>query len=147
MYPLQHIIISAPLATAVGLFTRSLPAGLLCFFSGFLIDVDHFLEYTKYYGLNHPRPSKIFQACAKMASTEERGRIKCLFLIFHGVEFALLFWIAYALSANIYLLAIACGYSAHLIADASYNSIKPQAYFITIRIKHKFETAKLIRAR
>ena len=41
MLPSKHIMVSVPLGIAVGFFTQSVFAGLSCFLSGVLVDVDH----------------------------------------------------------------------------------------------------------
>lgn len=146
MLPIKHIAVSAPLAVTLGWLTESLWAGMLCFFSGFLVDLDHMLEYLLYYGLKDVRPKKVYHACANMANWEEEGKVNRIFLVLHAAEIAIALWVGYAFTQNIYLLAAALGYSAHLIMDASANAIKPSAYFLTTRIKNGFRMVKLVRS-
>ncbi|MBN3037984.1 MAG: hypothetical protein JW869_01045 [Candidatus Omnitrophica bacterium] len=147
MSPIKHIAVSAPLGIAVAVVTQSTLAGMLCFFSGFLIDIDHLVEYTMYYGFGDFRFKSIYAACAKMANREEEGGVKRIFFFLHTAEIAILLWVGYFFSKNIYFLAIALGYSGHLIMDGTANAISPWAYFITSRIKNGFRTASFVRTK
>lgn len=147
MLPSRHIIISLPLGATVGLFTQSVPAGLLCFFSGILIDVDHAIDYVIHYGLKNFDYKEIYRACKNMAKSEEEGGVKKLYFLLHAIEFAILLWIGYLFSRNLYLLSIAIGYTGHLIIDVAGNGkiTKPIAYSIAFRIANGFDRIKLIR--
>lgn len=145
MLPSRHIALSFPLGLATGLFTQSAIFGFLCFFSGVLIDIDHLIDYLANRGLETLNVVKIYRSCGKMAYPETEGGTKKIFLIFHAIEIAILLWVGYALSKNLYFLSIAIGYTGHLAADAIFNAnIRPQSYFILWRIINRFKTAKLI---
>lgn len=143
MLPAKHIILSLPLGAVVGFFAQSVPAGLLCFFSGVLIDIDHLIEYVIHFGIKNLNLKKIYQTCAKMAKRKEEGGVKKLYLLLHAGEIAILLWAGFVLFRNIYLLSIALGYTGHLILDVAHNALKPWAYFLSLRIKNGFNTTKL----
>ena len=145
MLPSRHIIVSIPLGAAVGFFTESFLAGLLCFLSGIIIDIDHLIEYTIHYDWRIPNFKEVYQACSKMANREEEGGTKKLYLVLHVGEIAILLWIGFLFSKNIYLLSIALGYSMHITMDAMANALKPWAYFLTWRMKNGFNTRELSR--
>lgn len=147
MLPSRHIMISLPLAIAVGSFTQSVLAGLLCLFSGVLVDADHLIEYIIHYGCKSLNFKEIYRACTEMTKPEEEGGVKKLHLFFHSLEICILLWIGYALSKNFYLLSIALGYTGHLIMDIIGNSkiIKPLSYFTTLRAINGFNTSKIVR--
>ncbi len=147
MSPAKHIIVSLPLGAAVGFFTESFLAGLLCFLSGVFIDLDHLIEYTIHYGWRIRNFKEVYLTCGKMANREEEGGVKKLYLILHAGEIAILLWIGFLFSRNIYLLSIALGYSTHITMDAMANVVKPWAYFLTWRMKNGFNTIKLSRLR
>lgn len=148
MLPSRHIIVSLPLGAAVGFFTQFALAGILCFFSGVLIDADHIIEYVIHYGLRNFNFKEMYQSCAKMANREEEGGVKKLFLVFHWGEIAILLWMGFIFTKNIYILSIAIGYTGHIILDvAANNALKPSTYFISTRIKNGFRTADLIKNR
>lgn len=152
MLPSRHIIVSLPLGAAVGFFTESFFAGLLCFFCGVLIDIDHLIEYLIHYGL---RPftsfgstlKEVYQTCGGMLSREGKCAVKKIYLIFHAVELVILLWVVFAFNKNIYLFSIASGYTAHLIMDIAINPMRPSAYFIVFRIKNSFDALKFARNR
>ena len=146
MLPSRHIIVSLSLGGGLAFFTQSLSAGLLCFFSGVLIDVDHFFDYAVNCGLKGLTFKNTYQTCAAMPALKEKSRLKRIFIVFHMAEIAILLWIAFALSGNIYLMAIALGYTAHLILDSvgGIGILKPQTYFVTFRIKNGFKLNKLL---
>ena len=146
MQPSRHIIVSIPLSIAVGYFTKSIIASGLCFFSGVLIDIDHLIEYVIHFGLRTFNLREIYQACEKMADSEEEGGVKRLYLIFHAVEIAALLWGASAVFKNVFVFAAALGYSVHLFMDLKFNhQVKPMAYFLLWRMKHGFSTASLLK--
>lgn len=145
MLPSRHVIVSVPLGIAVGLFTESLFAGILCFLSGLLVDLDHIIEYIIHFGLK-PLSYKEFRlVCSKMPNQNEEGGVKKLYLLFHAAEIAILLWVGFMFSKNIYLLSMALGYTSHLVMDASVKVLKPGAFFISVRCKNDFDTTKLAR--
>ncbi|MBL7085106.1 MAG: hypothetical protein ISS43_03235 [Candidatus Omnitrophica bacterium] len=142
----RHIMVSLPLGAAVAAFTQSAIAGLLCFLSGVLIDADHLIEYSIHYGLKASILKEIYRACGNMVNREGKGAaVKKIHLFFHAGEIAILLWLGFLFSKNLYLLSIALGYTGHLIMDMCGNPIKPWAYFITVRIKNSFNTIRLMR--
>lgn len=145
MLPSRHIIVSLPLGVTVGFFTQSILAGILCFLTGVLIDVDHFIEYAIHYGLKNFNFKEFYQTCRKMARRIEEGGVEKLYLVFHAIEIAILLWLSFIFTKNIYLLAIALGYTGHIILDVAANEAKPHAYLISWRMKNGFRTAGFIK--
>ena len=118
---------------------------VIVFFSGVLIDADHLVEYIKHYGLKTLNFKAIYRTCKNMPNQIKTGGVKKLYLFLHAAELAILLWISFAFTANLYLLSIALGYTVHLIMDASANTLRPSAYFIASRIKNNFSAIKLMR--
>lgn len=145
MKPPKHVIASLSLGAIVWSFTQSQVAGLLCFLSGVLIDVDHLIDYTIHYGLKTFNFREIYQACERLARRKEEGGVKNIYLIFHAAEIAILLWLGFVFTHNIYLLSIALGYTGHLIMDTPNSEIKPSAYFLSLRMKKGFRTKELAR--
>ena len=111
-----------------------------------MIDIDHFIEYVIHFGLRSFNLIDIYQACEKMADSEEEGGVKRLYLIFHAIEIAALLWLVFAVFKNVLVFAAALGYSVHLFMDLKFNhQIKPTAYFLLWRMKHGFSTASLLK--
>jgi len=136
MKPSRHIIASALLSGVLWFFTKSFFAAGLCFVSGVLIDVDHVIEYIIHYGARGLNLKKVYKACEDM-------RFNRLYLVFHTAELGILLWAATVLTQNIYLLALASGYSLHLILDIVGNQVHPLYYFFILRLLHKFHTERL----
>ncbi len=141
MLPSRHIIASVSLGAVIAYFTQSLSAGLLCLVSGVLIDIDHFFEYIMHHGLSNLNPGYIYRACERLSYPEKEGGVKKLYLLFHVAEIAVLLWAGFLFTRNIYILALAAGYTLHLVMDAATNKIKPYAYFMSFRMKNRFNTA------
>ena len=145
MLPSRHIVVSLPLAAGVGFFTQSVLAGFLCFASGVLIDIDHLIEYTIYHGFNPFGFRRFYRACREMLQPENRDGVKKIYLILHAGEIAISLWVLFLFNANIHLLALALGYTGHLIMDACANVLKPGSYFMFSRIRNGFSTIKLVK--
>ena len=143
MLPSRHIIVSLSLGGGVAVFTQSLFAGLLCLFSGVLIDADHIVDYLINWGLKDFNFRNIYRTFIEIFNQGEKGRIKKVYLIFHMAEIAILLWISVMFTKNIYLLSIALGYTVHLVMDSMTRWLRPQAYFISFRMKNGFESDRL----
>ncbi len=143
MRPSKHIIASLTIGALLWLFTRSLYAGLLCFASGVLVDLDHILEYIIHHGWKGLSFKNMYEACEQTEKQKGDMRFKKLYIIFHTGEAALLLWIAAIYTKNIFLLAIAWGYSSHLILDIIGNKVYPISYFMFRRAINKFDSDKL----
>ena len=138
MKPSIHVATSFSVALVLYFFTKSIYATLLCLVSGILVDFDHVIEYLVHFGGKDINIERIYQACRELL-------FKKLYLVFHSIEIVIIFWIMTALTRNIYVLAIALGYSSHIILDFVGNPLHPFSYFVTRRFMRKFETHKLLR--
>ena len=68
-----------------------------------------------------------------------------LTILFHAWEFSILFVIMIIVAdGNLFVLAVGIGFIQHLIFDQCTNPIKPLAYFITYRLKHKFRKESIL---
>ena len=132
MKPTAHVIVSFTLGAALWFFTKNLYAGVLCFASGVLVDFDHFIEYIVHFGWKKITFKKIYYAC-------DRRVFKRLYIIFHSIEIVILVWIAAICIKNIYLLAVALGYSSHLVMDSLGNPVRASFYFIFWRGVNNFD--------
>jgi hypothetical protein len=137
----RHIIISLSLGAGVWFYTRSVLAAVLCFATGTLADIDHIIEHGVNFGWDNINYRVIKEACVKTPRLEPGGYTS-FYLIFHSNEVAILFFVAYLVTRNIYLLALAAGYGAHMIMDSTGNKAKPLTYFMIWRALNRFETRK-----
>jgi hypothetical protein len=151
MTPSKHIIMSIPLGTTIAWLTHSISAGLLCFLSGVLVDVDHIFDYIINFKLksfnifNIFNIKQIYHTYIHLESTAKEGKIKKLYLMFHSIEFVLLLYASFLFTKNKYLLAIALGLAGHLAMDIMTNRLKPHAYFLSSRMAERFNAPKLIK--
>ena len=145
MKPLQHAIASFSLSVILTFLTKSLYAGLICFFSGFLLDIDHLLEYVTHYGWRDFTVKKIHEACDQTLKGKGRRQFRRIYLIFHSIEIAFIAFLVSIYTKNIYIFAFFLGYIVHLILDCLGNSQYPKFYLITWRAVNKFHTDKLLR--
>ena len=145
MRPHFHIAASLSMGTVVGISTESLYAGLVCFFSGVLVDVDHIIEYIIHNGLKGFSLRKVYQACEATSASKGKMRFPKLYLIFHSGEAAILLWIATLYIKNIYLIALAFGYSIHIIMDSMANPMYLYSYLIIWRATKNFNASSLFR--
>ena len=83
--------------------------------SGWKFDIKHFFHVM--YGAHYERLTILFHAW------EYSIIIVCMIIVTGG---------------NLFVLAVGIGFMQHLIFDQCINPIKPLAYFITYRLKHKF---------
>lgn len=147
MLPSRHIIVSLSLGAIISVFTKSTVAGLLCFFSGFLVDVDHVLDYVVNEGPKNFSLKNIYRTCRKLPFQKEKSRLKKVYLVFHSWEAVIIIFIGYLLFKNKYILAIAVGYTSHLFLDVWTRAFHPMAYFISYRYRKGFSPVKLFHAR
>jgi len=132
MYVRHHIIVSGVIGGIWFYVFRTIPDAMLCFFSGFLIDIDHLFDYyaNRSFTLNI---KKIHDAC-------RNKELERFYILFHGAELIFLLWGGVFLSGmNRYLMAIAVGVSQHMFFDYLFNPIKPAAYFLSYRISKRFK--------
>ena len=133
MRPAYHFAASFSAGAALWYFSKSFSAGLLCVLLGVIIDFDHVIEYVLHYGWEGLSIKKVYDACDNLSFSK-------LYILFHTWEVAILFWAAYFITKNIYILALSLGYSTHLVLDAIANPLHPHSYFMLWRAHKKFRT-------
>lgn len=116
-----------------------LVAGIL---GGFLIDLDHVIEYFLVFGPNF-NLHYFLEGRQFLMSDKVR-------LVFHAYEyFPVLIVLAYLLrekrNVAIFLLALAFAGLVHLVSDSFINNYPPRNYLIIYRASKGFSTPKLLR--
>jgi len=133
MRPTHHVIISAGVSSIFALWVKSWGAVCACFLSGIFIDLDHHLDYwlaKKELPLSY---KKLLDFCTNDHRTK-------LYLFLHSYELLFLFWLSiYYFDLNVIWLGIAVGMTIHILCDEVANPLRPLAYFLTYRMKNKFE--------
>ncbi len=119
----NHIIASGLTSMAFGAVTKSWPGALVCFFSGILIDSDHFWEFYI-----HKK-----RWCFNLTELErfcQHGKVDRFYLILHSYELLLVLWAAISLfHLPVVWVGLVFGMTVHLIFDQFTNPIWPLAYF------------------
>ena len=115
-----------------------LMAGIL---GGFLIDLDHVIEYFLVFG-SHFNLQYFLEGRQFLISDKVR-------LVFHAYEyFPLLLVLAYLLRQKkkvaIFLLALAFSGLVHLVSDSFINNYPPRNYSIIYRASKQFSTPDLL---
>ncbi len=145
MKPAKHIIASLSLSAIFWFFTKSVYGAFLCFASGLASDADHILEYIIHFGWKGLNYERLYHVCE---NTEKKlpgmRKFKKLYLIFHSTEIVIFLWIFTAFTKNIYILAIAAGYSLHMMLDMIGNRAYPSSYFLIVRALKGFHTDRIL---
>ena len=138
MRPVYHVIVSGGVSAIFALWVKSKMAILACFLGGIFIDLDHHLDYflvRKELPLSY---KKLVNFCEK-----DQG---ALHLYLHSYELLILMWICiYCFSPADIWVGIAVGFTTHIFCDELANPFRPMAYFLTYRIKHKFNRKMLFK--
>jgi len=136
-----HIAASAGISLACQVTMHSWPATLGCFFSGVLIDLDHYLEYCIFRKKFPFRYKDLVDFC--WYNEESR-----LYLFFHAYEYLFVLWfLIYFFSLGKVWFGVALGLTTHLLFDQWINPGKPLFYFLIFRIKNQFEKIQTVSAR
>lgn len=142
-----HLLIHLTLALLTGYIAgrhfNNIKLGLLCgFLGGFLIDLDHVLEYFLVYGF-HFNLIYFFQGRQFLLSDQ-------IHLWFHAWEYVVLFlflaWIFKKRKiVETVLVTLALAISVHLLSDSLINQCPPKFYSLMYRAENSFSAAKLMR--
>lgn len=139
MRTMGHIITSAGIGIASYCHYKSPPAAIVSFLAGWLIDLDHIVDYVRAHGwkLNWP---KIKEACHEKYSGK-------LYLPLHSFElWALFFMFFRGERRQPYRVGVTVAVLTHLLLDQGCNpSRRPLTYFLTDRIRKRFDAARILR--
>ncbi|MBI2953031.1 MAG: hypothetical protein HYY30_01865 [Chloroflexi bacterium] len=119
MMPSRHAAISLGLGLVLWWITSSFLSLVLTMIAGFLIDVDHFVEYFRF---------RLWKKSDK------------LFIVLHSFEWLLPGWIlAFMFHAQSQALVITLAFLTHLLADAYAYGARLQVYSLTYRALRGFD--------
>mgnify|MGYP001570131313 FL=1 len=134
MRPTYHFIATSIVSGTIYLASKSKSCLIISFIGGFLIDLDHVLDYYLHEGFNL-KVRRFYEFCVKCKFTH-------LTLIFHSLECLILFWSAiYWFKLGNFWLALALGITQHMLFDLVVNRDifkTPYFYFLTLRILNGF---------
>ncbi|PIU41130.1 MAG: hypothetical protein COS99_07270 [Candidatus Omnitrophica bacterium CG07_land_8_20_14_0_80_42_15] len=135
----DHLIASGVISGIWYYFTKSVPESLVFFLSGFIIDVDHFVDYY----ISHPftlKYKKIRAACLTMDQKE-------VYILLHSFELVILAVIIGAIffPERIYFVAV-LGVVQHLMLDQVSNDTYPFSYFLIYRFLKGFRKESVFKS-
>jgi membrane-bound metal-dependent hydrolase YbcI (DUF457 family) len=141
MRTVGHIITSAGIGIASYARYRSRPAAVASFLAGFLIDLDHIVDYVRAHGwtLNW---SRFNEACHEKYSGK-------LYLPLHSFELLILFFILFrGPKRQPFRMGITLSVLVHLLLDQRCNpSRRWQTYFLADRIHKKFDANRILKGK
>ena len=133
-----HIAVSAGVALGLQSQVHSWPAAAVCFLSGVLIDIDHYLDY---YIVKKKFPFN-YQELLDFCYYDKAPKI---YLFFHGYEYLLALWLIVPFTHfNSVYAGFVLGLTVHVFFDQFTNPIKPLFYFVTYRISQSFMKVKTL---
>lgn len=136
MDPEVHLIGSVILSMVGFYFTESIPFALAIVVGGFLIDIDHFVDYWRFKGKITFGPEFFGDYNSK------DGKV---FVVLHSVELMpLIMLITGLLGLAQYGFAFVIGMCFHLVLDYLYNGVHPLAYFFLYRLLLGFNARSII---
>ncbi|MFA6194702.1 MAG: hypothetical protein WC719_03090 [Patescibacteria group bacterium] len=137
-----HFIIAVLAGLAVGFYFKKPWLGIIAgVMGGFLIDLDHVLEYFFIFG-PHFDLSYFMEGRQFLISNK-------IILIFHAWEYIpILLGVAWLLrrrkNVSIFLLALTFGGIVHLVSDSFLNNYPPRNYSIVYRASNDFSASVLL---
>lgn len=139
----RHIKFSLAISILLLLWWKSLFYSTISFLAGILIDLDHLLDYYVHKGLDKPLNlnwiKDFYITCTDI-------KFDKLYLVLHSFELLTLFWLViYKFSLGKFWIAIAIGFTQHMLLDKIGNPVHPLMYFLLFRIYNKFNKLALLR--
>lgn len=140
MKPINHFNVSIIAGAVTFLTTKTIYPSIVCFLTGWLVDVDHIWDFYK----NGCRGFSIKRFLHAM----DNGEIKKTYLYFHSYELLLLLVsLCFVTRFNFLLSFATLGLAIHLFFDQIFNPVNPLSYFITYRILRGYNTEIIFRTR
>ncbi|MFH1478744.1 MAG: PilZ domain-containing protein [Candidatus Omnitrophota bacterium] len=134
-----HVAISLVVGSILYNISHSLGAVLSFLATSILIDIDHYIDYIREYGLSID-PKKIYRSF----TNSPFKNFKKITLIFHSYEILILLCLAISVfNLNIVWRYAATGLMLHLFIDQMTNSVSHLSYFLLFRISNQFNVNKI----
>lgn len=137
MLPRGHAIASGIVSICVWAYFRSISCAVVSFAAGVLLDADHVIDHCATHGFTL-KLRDVYDSCLNI-------RLKKLYLVLHSYEMVAFLWLAifwFGLS-NIWM-ALAIGWTQHLLIDQVTNPINPLGYFLMFRIAKGFKKESIV---
>lgn len=145
MKPSYHIAGSCLLGLLFFAFIRDVKHTMVFIFSGILIDLDHIFDYCLSNKARTFNPVKFYRGFSKWCLDME---FDIIYLFLHSFEFLLLLWgVIWFAELGTFWVAVAAGFTQHLILDLLFNRVfqGEKFYFFFYRIMKSFAKVALLR--
>ena len=137
MKPIYHFALSSLIAGGSFVATRSVPISISTFAVGFLIDSDHLFDYAIYLRRQGSKRLPELKEFLKASYFKSIGKI---YVPFHSYELLIPLWLIAFFYQSIPLATwLSISFIGHLLADQLTYSTHPLVYFLTFRIKKRFD--------
>jgi len=140
MRTMGHIVTSAGIGLASYARYKSPPAAIASFLAGWLIDLDHIVDYVRAHGwtLNW----------AKFNEAAHENYSGKLYLPLHSFELLALFFVFFrGARLHPYRIGISLSVLTHLLLDQKCNPSRgPLTYFLAHRIWHRFNAHLILKS-
>ncbi len=130
--PLVHVAVSTPLAAAIWFFTGSMPAAVLSWCAGVLVDADHLVDSWLDLRRLEWSPRELVDAI------KDSGK---LYLPLHALEWLALFIVIAAAFPGPLSTGLVVSYGIHLALDVSFNGVPVRLYLLCYRMVSAFSCA------
>jgi hypothetical protein len=136
--PTIHLAASAAVSASLYVVTKSATVAGTAFFCGFLLDIDHILDYFREYGFRFNR--------REFFHVFNETRFEKLWLVFHAWEWVFaLFLFAVVSGRHEAVLGLLIGVFHHMVLDQVGNGATTGGYFIVYRAANRFATKTVVR--
>jgi hypothetical protein len=151
-HELTHVVLSVLVGTIIWQrLHTNISVFFAAFIGGFLIDLDHLLDYFLAFGAKFNLT--YFLKGYAFLKTDK------IYVFFHSWELVIIFFLLFLLLSNnsfptfkpsnlrtiqILLFSFSLSLFLHLSVDAFTNNMKPQSYFLLYRVHTNFELKKLV---
>jgi len=126
----QHVVASGTVSAGIFAVSRSLTVALVSFVSGFLIDLDHYIDFWR----ENPFDFNV----RRFFATCEGYELRKLVLVLHSWELLLLLAAFTYLTRSGIALGLLVGGTQHLLLDQKANYTYPLSYSFIYRFLHGF---------
>ena len=137
MKPTVHIAVSAVVSASLFVVTKSATIAGASFLGGFLLDIDHFLDYYREYGFRINRRAFFY--------VFRETRFEKLWLIFHAWEWVFVLLLFAVVSGwNHVVLGVLIGVFHHMALDQIGNGATAGGYSIIYRAAKRFDAKTVV---
>jgi len=127
-----HIAASGIISSVVYFTTNSPLNAAASFLTGVFIDLDHFVDYYLNCGISY-NFNEIHDAIYNL-------RLKKIYVFLHSFEILFMLWLLiFLIPLKSVYLALAIGFTQHMLFDLICNPVNARGYFLSYRLKMGFK--------